>query len=78
VPKSGNIKIDIGSTQVGKKIVEEKGIFGNIMQTFGPSKSVTVSVAEKEYTFDLRGEQYFFAIVKSERENDTYFSLIGP
>lgn len=68
-----NIKIDIGSTQVGKKIVEEKSLFGKIMETFGPSKTVTVNVADRMYTFDLRGEQYFFTIIKTERENETYY-----
>lgn len=74
--ETSQIRIDIGGQQIGKKIIEEKGIFGNIRQTFGPSKTVAVTIGDKVYTFDLRGEQYFFAIVKSERENETYYSLI--
>lgn len=70
------IRMDIAGQQVGKKIVEERGIFGNIKTILGPSKTVRVNLSSKTYDFDLRGEQYFFAIVKSESEGETYYSLI--
>lgn len=70
------IRMDIGGQQVGKKIVEEKGIFGSIKTVFGPSKKVVVNISDRIYEFDLRGQQYFFAIVKSEKEGETYYNLI--
>lgn len=70
------IRMDIAGQQVGKRIVEEKGIFGNIKTVLGPSKVVRVNISDKMYDFDLRGQQYFFAIVKSEGEGETYYSLI--
>lgn len=70
------IRMDIGGQQVGKKIVEEKGIFGGIKTVFGPSKKVVVNISDRVYEFDLRGQQYFFAIVKSEKEGETYYNLI--
>lgn len=71
------IRIDIAGQQVGKRIVEEKGIFGNIKALFGPSKIVKVNISDKVYEFNLRGQQYFFAIVKSESEGETYYQLIS-
>lgn len=74
-----NIRLDIGGKQIGKKVIEEKSLFGSIRQTFAPSsKTVEVQINNKIYTFDLRGQQYFFAIVKSEKENETYFYCGGP
>ncbi|MBS3090315.1 hypothetical protein J4433_00930 [Candidatus Pacearchaeota archaeon] len=70
------IRMDIAGQQVGKKIIEEKGIFGNIKTVLGPSKLVRVNISNKIYDFDLKGQQYFFAIVKSESEGETYYSLI--
>lgn len=71
------IRMDIGGEQVGKKIVEEKGIFGNIKALFGPSKMVKVNISDRLYEFSLRGQQYFFAIVKSESGGESYYQLIG-
>lgn len=70
------IRMDIGSAQIGKKIVEEKGIFQKIRETFypGQNKVIVINVADKFYNFALRGQQYFFAVVKSEKENETYYS----
>jgi hypothetical protein len=70
------ITMEIGGQHIGKKIVEEKGIFGNIKALFGPSKLVKVTIAGKEYEFNLKGQQYFFAIVKSEKEGETYYQII--
>lgn len=70
------IRMDIAGQQVGKKIVEEREIFGNIKTILGPSKLVRVNISDKMYDFNLRGQQYFFAIVKSESEGETYYSLI--
>ncbi|MFH0831540.1 MAG: hypothetical protein V1886_01590 [archaeon] len=70
------IRMDIGGQQVGKKIIEERGIFGNIKTMLGPSRIVRVNISNTIYDFDLRGQQYFFAIVKSEKEGETYYSLI--
>lgn len=71
------VKMDIGGTQIGKKIIEEKSIFGNIRQTFGPSKKVVVNISNRMYDFDLKGQQYFFAIVESTKENETYYSIVS-
>lgn len=71
------IRMDIAGQQVGKKVVEEKGIFGNVKALFGPSKTVKVNISDKVYEFNLRGQQYFFAIVKSESEGETYYQLIS-
>jgi len=70
------IRIDVGGQNIGKKIVEEKGIFGNIKATFGSTKKVRVNISNNIYEFDLRGNQYFFAILKSEKEGETYYSCL--
>lgn len=70
------IRIDIAGQYVGKKIVEEKGIFGNIKAFFGAGKKVRVNVSDDMFDFNLRGEQYFFAILKSEKEGETHYSCI--
>jgi hypothetical protein len=71
------ININIGGQRVGKKIVEEKSIFGNIKGSFGSSKRVRVNISDNLYDFELRGEQYFFAIVTSEKEGEKYYSVIS-
>jgi hypothetical protein len=71
------VKMDIGGTQIGKKIIEQQKMFVNIRQTFGPSKTVVVNISDKMYNFDLRGQQYFFAIVESTKDNETYYSIVS-
>lgn len=70
------IRIDIAGQRIGKKIVEEKNIFGNIKATFGAGKTVRINLSDSMYDFNLRGEQYFFAILKSEKEGETYYSCL--
>ena len=70
------LRIDIGGAQVGKKIIEEKSIFGNFKTAFAPAKNIWVNISGRVYSFDLKGEQYFFAIVGSEKAGEIYYNIV--
>ena len=70
------VKLHVGNQPIGKRIVEEKGIFGNIKAEVANTKFVQVNISGKIYDFPLKGEQYFFAILKSEKNGEVYYGVV--
>ena len=64
-------------TRVSKKIFEEKSIFGNIKATLHNTKFVQVNIGGKLYDFPLKGDQYFFAVVDSQKDGENFYSYVG-
>lgn len=71
--ETSKVNIDFGGEQISKSVVEEKSIFGNIRAVFPHSSEIQINISDKTYRFVLKGQQYFFALLKSENGNETYY-----
>lgn len=69
---NSTISIEIGGERAEKTIVQASKYFQPFTMLLKPSRTVTLLVNNKPYTFVLTGKEQFFAIMTAKKEGDVY------